>query len=150
MDFDDLAGKGGGSFRMHTARIGIENARFRAAHGYYPEEHKTENEFSVDLFVETNISMAARQDDLIGTVNYGTLYLLVQTEMRKPVQLIETLASRIMARVESHFPGIAGVRLVIRKLNPPLGGEVSAAVIELTSGSFSGGGGGGGLGFRGR
>lgn len=145
MDFDDFPQEGAPKFRMQTARIGIEGARFRAAHGYYPEEHKTENEFSVDLLVETNISLAARQDDLVGTVNYGTLYLIVQAEMRKPVQLIETLASRIVSRVESQFPMVSGIRLVVRKLNPPLGGEVASATIEITSGSFSGGGGGGGM-----
>lgn len=118
------------------ATIGLEGARFTAPHGFYPEEQLTENEFIIDLYVDTNVQSAAMQDDLGLTVNYSTLYLLMQMEMRKPTQLIEALAQRIVDRVQDQFSRISGVKIRLQKLNPPLGGPVAASVVEIATGSF--------------
>jgi dihydroneopterin aldolase len=118
------------------ATIGLEGARFTAPHGFYPEEQLTENEFIIDLYVDTNVQAAAMQDDLGLTVNYSTLYLLIQMEMRKPTQLIEALAQRIVDRVQDQFSRISGVKIRLRKLNPPLSGPVAASVVEIATGSF--------------
>lgn len=123
------------------ATIGLEGVRFRAPHGFYSEEHETGNEFIIDVYVTTNIMMAAMQDDLGSTVNYQTIYFLLQSEMKKPTQLIEALAQRMVNRIQDQFPQVTGVKLKLRKLHPPLGGEVAAAVVEIDSG-----GGGGGMG----
>lgn len=121
------------------ATIGLEDVRFHAPHGFYEEEHLTGNEFSIDVEVEANISAAATQDDLGGTVNYGTIYYLLQAEMKKPTQLLEALAYRMASRIQRQFDQVSSVRLRLRKLNPPLGGQVGAAVVEV---KLSGGGGG--------
>lgn len=118
------------------ATIGLEGARFTAPHGFYPEEQRTENEFVIDLYVDTSVQAAAMQDDLGLTVNYSTLYLLIQMEMRKPTQLIEALAQRIVDRVQDQFSRISGVRIRLRKLNPALSGPVAASVVEIATGSF--------------
>ena len=131
------------------ATIGLEGVHMRGPHGFYIEEQKLESDFIIDLYVETHTGMAAARDDLYSTVNYETLYLIIQAEMRKPTQLIEALAQRIMDRVQEQFSQLGGIKVRLRKLNPPLGGRVEAAVIELSSGSFGGGGGGGGGGFMG-
>jgi dihydroneopterin aldolase len=120
----------------------------RGPHGFYPEEQLTGNEFIIDLYVSTMTTQAAMMDDLGRTVNYETLFLILQAEMRKPSKLIETLAERIVSRVQEYYEErVSGVRLRLRKCHPPLGGEVEAAFIEIETGSFgSRGGGGGGLG----
>lgn len=119
------------------ATIGLEDVRFHAPHGFYEEEHLTGNEFSIDVEVEANISAAATQDDLGGTVNYGTIYYLLQAEMKKPTQLLEALAYRMASRIQRQFDQVSSVRLRLRKLNPPLGGQVGAAVVEIKLGGGS-------------
>lgn len=126
------------------AVIGLEGMIFNGPHGFYPEEEILGNDFSIDIYISVNTSRAAMMDDLGATVNYETVYLMVQAEMRKSAQLIETLADRIINRITEFYDKISGIKLIIRKLNPPLSGPVSAAYIEATTGSFSSGGGGGG------
>ncbi len=120
------------------AIIGLEGIRIHGPHGYYPEEQILGNEFIIDIAVFVNTEKAAEHDDLYKTVNYETLFLLVQAEMRQPTQLIETLAQRIVDRVEDHFDHVKGVRLKLRKLSPPLGGRVDLAFIELATGKMEG------------
>lgn len=92
------------------------------------------NEFSIDVEVDANLSIAAQQDELSGTVNYGTIYYLLQAEMKKPTQLLEALAFRIGSRILQQFDSVSAVRLKLRKLNPPLGGKVGAAAVEIQLG----------------
>ncbi len=121
------------------AKIGLEDVRFNAPHGFYAEEHLTGNEFSIDVWVEIGISGAAAGDDLGKTVSYSTIYYLLQAEMKKPAQLLETLAQRMVDRILEQFsPRVSGVTLKLRKLNPPLGGQVAAAFVEVSSSSGSG------------
>lgn len=125
-----------------TATIGLEDVRVFAPHGFYEEEHRMGNEFSVDVEVEANILGAAQSDELGATVNYATIYYLVQSEMKKPAQLLEALAYRIASRVQRQFEGVKAVRVRLRKLHPPLGGRVGAAFVDVKLGAAGGGGGG--------
>lgn len=125
-----------------TAKIGLEDVRIFAPHGFFEEEHLMGNEFSIDVEVEATITAAAENDDLGGTVNYATIYYLLQAEMKKPTQLLEALAYRMGSRIMNQFDSVSSVRLRLRKLNPPLGGKVGAAVVEVNLGAGSGGGGG--------
>ncbi len=131
-----------------TSTIGLEDVRFHAPHGFYEEEHLTGNEFSIDVEVESDILAAATQDDLGRTVNYSTIYYLLQAEMKKPTQLLEALAYRMAARIQEQFPQVKKVSLRLRKLHPPLGGQVGAAVVsvELSGGAPAAGSAGGGFG----
>jgi len=121
-----------------TAKIGLEDVRFHAPHGFYEEEHRMGNEFSIDVEVEASITGAAENDDLGGTVNYATIYYLLQAEMKKPTQLLEALAYRMGNRIMNQFDTVISVKLRLRKLNPPLGGKVGAAVVEIQVGSAGG------------
>ena len=131
------------------AVIGLEGMRFNGPHGYYAEEEIIGNDFLVDIYISVSTRRAALEDDLNETVNYETVYLMVQSEMKKSTQLIETLADRIVFRINDFYEHINGIKLIVRKLNPPLGGQVDAAYIELTTGSFKTKSGGGGASFSG-
>jgi|GEM_PF-24113 len=124
-----------------TAKIGLEDVRIHAPHGFFEEEHLMGNEFSIDVEVEAGITSAAHDDDLGGTVNYATIYYLIHAEMKKPTQLLEALAYRMGNRIMDQFDSVTSVKLRLRKLNPPLGGKVGAAVVEVSLGSPGGGGG---------
>ena len=129
-----------------TAKIGLEDVRFFAPHGFYEEEHRMGNEFSIDVEVEASIGGAAEDDDLGATVNYATIYYLLQMEMKKPTLLLEALAYRMSSRILNQFDNVSSVTLRLRKLSPPLGGKVGAAVVEVTVGAGGNGASSGGYG----
>lgn len=125
-----------------TAKIGLEDVRIHAPHGFFEEEHLMGNEFSIDVEVEANITSGAQNDDLGGTVNYATIYYLIQAEMKKPTLLLEALAYRMGSRILNQFDSVSSVKLRLKKLNPPLGGKVGAAVVEVALGAGEGAGAG--------
>lgn len=124
-----------------TAKIGLQDVRFHAPHGFFEEEHRMGNEFSIDVEVEASIGGAAEDDDLGGTVNYATIYYLLQLEMKKPTLLLEALAYRMASRILNQFDSVSSVTLKLRKMNPPLGGKVGAASVEITVGAGGSAGG---------
>ncbi len=134
------------------ATIALQGMRFFAPHGYYEEEQILGNEFLLDVMVNTETDLAAESDDLyldLGedededaaiptTVNYETIYLLCQVEMKKPTRLLEAVVERIADRLIEQFDNITGLYVRLRKKNPPLGGNVSAAWVMIAKGDLSG------------
>lgn len=118
------------------AIIGLEGVRLRGPHGYYPEEQLLGTTFIIDLSVSIPVVEAGQQDDLHQTVNYETLYRLLKIEMKEPAQLIETLALRILHRIKEQFPDIEGAEIRLKKCNPPMGGTIDAAFIQLRIGDM--------------
>lgn len=118
-----------------NATIGLKDIRFTGTHGYYDEENVMGNEFSIDVEVDSNILTAATGDDLGGTINYSTIYYLVQAEMKKESKLLEALAYRVAARIQKQFAAVSRVKVKLSKLHPPLGGQVEAAFVEVELGS---------------
>lgn len=123
--------------------------RFFAHHGYYEEEQILGNEFILDVAVERSTKLASETDELYATsylggeedvkpttVNYETIYLLCQIEMRKPVKLLETLVERIADRLVDHFGSLTGLLVRVRKSHPPLGGRVDAALVMTKRGKI--------------
>lgn len=114
------------------AVIALEGMHFFAYHGYYEEEQKMGGDFIIDVYVTTNTALAAQKDDLEGTINYETIYFICKTEMKKTSKMIENVAQRIIDRL--HFilgDRTQNIKVRLTKLNPPLGGKVKSASIEL-------------------
>ena len=65
-------------------RVALEGLEFHAFHGVYPHERESGNWFEVDIAVETDFSLAATTDELVGTVNYEQLFKVVKDEMEQP------------------------------------------------------------------
>lgn len=118
------------------AIIALEGIRLHARHGYYPEEEILGTEFIIDVYVEANIKEAADSDELMQTVNYETIYLICQREMKNTSSLIEKTAQRIADEINDFFPQVWGVKVRLRKMHPPLGGSVHSAFVEIETGSF--------------
>ena len=115
----------------NTDIIALEGMRFYAYHGYYKEEREKGNHFIVDLYVKTNFEEAARQDDLVQTVNYEILYGLVEDIMKIKSRLLEHIAHKILEEVRAKFSTVKAARVKVSKLNPPIKGEVEKASVEL-------------------
>ncbi|MDX1943615.1 MAG: dihydroneopterin aldolase [Saprospiraceae bacterium] len=140
------------------AIIALEGMHFRAFHGYYPEENITGTDFLLDVYVEADIEEAAETDNLYEeveedseedehplSVNYETIYLLCESEMRKTSKLLETVVQNISNRINEYFTFekdgeeivlIKGMRIRLKKMNPPLHGKVDCAFVELSTGVF--------------
>jgi 7,8-dihydroneopterin aldolase/epimerase/oxygenase len=113
-------------------RVALEGLEFHAFHGVYPHERESGNWFEVDVAVETDFSLAAATDELMGTVNYETLFKIVKDEMEQPSKLLETVAEKVAKDVLDVFPNVISVEFKISKLNPPIGGKCKKATVSLT------------------
>lgn len=118
------------------AIIALEGIRLFGNHGFYPEEEVLGREFILDIKVEADIEAAAADDELSNSVNYETLYHICHAEFRETASLLETVAQRILERINHQFDNVEGVRVKLRKMNPPLAGPVDEASVEVSSGTF--------------
>jgi len=114
-----------------NGKIALEGLEFHAFHGVYPHERESGNWFEVDIAVDTDFTEAAEHDDLMGTINYETLFRIVKEEMAKPSKLLETVAGKIADDVLKALPAAKAVELKISKLNPPIGGKCRRATVSL-------------------
>jgi len=79
-------------------RIRLEGLRVFGHHGVLPEERRDGQHFVVDVVLWVDLREAAATDDLTATVHYGELAdALAAIVEGEPVDLIETLASRLAA-----------------------------------------------------
>lgn len=111
-------------------KVALQNVQIYAYHGFYPEEQLTGTLFSLDVETEFAVGTGDRED-LSNTVNYERLHTILSEEMKVTRKLIETVAHAILDRVRSEFTVAEHVRVVIRKLNPPLPGQVGNSLVEL-------------------
>ena len=115
------------------AFVSLEGMEFYAHHGYHEEERKIGNKYSVDVKLELNIDLAAREDKLEGTVDYEQVYQLISKVMSKEAALLEYLANQIIELLRSNFPQVKKVWVKVSKYNPPIQGLCHRAVVELSS-----------------
>lgn len=112
------------------ATIALEGMQFYAYHGYYEEERIIGGNYLVDVYITAATQKAAATDDLKDTINYETVYLIVEAEMRHPSQLLEQVNQRIITGLKHQFSKMQAVQVRIRKLNPPLEGLVESSSVE--------------------
>jgi 7,8-dihydroneopterin aldolase/epimerase/oxygenase len=77
--------------------IELTGLRAFGRHGVFGYEREQGQEFVVDVRLELDLTKAATSDDVADTVHYGELAdALVAIVGRAPVNLIETLAGRLL------------------------------------------------------
>jgi len=112
-------------------KVALHEVKFFAYHGFYPEEQILGNHFVVDAAVKFKSDKVA-DDEISNTVNYEKLYGVLAEEMKRPRKLLETLAQEMVEKIRSEFPFLETVKVGIKKLNPPLPGEIKYSLIEIT------------------
>ena len=112
-------------------KIDISNMEFYAYIGCFDEEKLIGTRFSVSVSMNCEIGNAASSDDLSQTVNYQAVYAVIKDEMSAKVNLLETMAQRILQRLKADFPAIESLNVSISKLNPMLtaGGKIQAVTV---------------------
>ena len=110
--------------------VALKDVKCFALHGYYPEEQLIGNHFVVDL--ETEFTPQAFDDQLAKTVNYEHLNTIVQDEMKNTQKLLETVLNNIISKVIALYPFLDNVTVSLKKLNPPMPGQVGHSFVKLS------------------
>lgn len=111
------------SISLHTIRI-------RAPHGLYPEEAERGNDFEVDV----EVRLPAGIGDEWPLIDYARIHEFAGAVMNGVrVPLLEMLVRDIWLRIRKEWPQLSFIRVCVRKLRPPMGGDVEAAQVCFES-----------------
>ena len=111
--------------------VALEGMEFYARHGYYQEERKIGNKYTVDVFMKVEMENAVDQDKLEGTVNYERVYEIVTEVMNVDANLLEHLAGKLIQNLKGSFNEIQSIKVRISKHNPPIKGLCKMATVTL-------------------
>ncbi len=110
--------------------VALKDVKCFALHGYYPEEQLIGNHFVVDL--ETEFTPQGFDDELGQTVNYEDLNHIILEEMKHTQKLLETVLKNIITKVIELYPFVNTVNVSMKKLNPPMPGQIGHSFVKLT------------------
>ena len=111
--------------------IRIEDIRCFAYHGCMEEEGVVGTVFSVDVELNTDLSVSGKSDLLTDTIDYVAVSRIVQEEMAIRSRLIEHVAQRIINRLMEGFCSIESSKVVVVKHAAPIDGEVKRVSVSL-------------------
>jgi dihydroneopterin aldolase len=115
---------------MLTQTVALEDVKCFAYHGYYPEEQLTGGHFLVSISVE--FVHFGDTEDLKQTVNYEVLNTIIINEMRQTQKMLETVVRNMINQVVKSFPFISSADVGIKKLNPPMEGQIGHSLVKLS------------------
>ena len=113
-------------------KVALQGVQFFAYHGFYPEEQILGNHFLVDVSVEFPQQHHYADDEIAHTINYEQLYAMVDTEMKHTRKLLETVVQGIIDQIKQAYSFADTITVGLKKLNPPLPGQVACSFIEIT------------------
>jgi 7,8-dihydroneopterin aldolase/epimerase/oxygenase len=112
-------------------RILIAGLREMGVHGVLAEEQERAQPFQVDLELVVDLAAAGSSDALDDTVDYGALSDAVRRVVAdEHHQLLERLAARI-AEVCRADARVNGVVVEVRKLEPPIAGQIDYVGVRI-------------------
>jgi dihydroneopterin aldolase len=112
------------------ATIALKGMRFYAFHGYYEFERRIGNNFVVDVDAQVEIK-GDPNDNIDKTLNYEEIYKITDRYMQKKYLLLEGLAYDIGVEIKAFDSKVKSVKVVLTKLNPPVGGKVDKAQVTI-------------------
>jgi dihydroneopterin aldolase len=110
--------------------VALKDVKCFALHGYYPEEQLTGIYFMVDIVVE--FIPFGDTENLRHTVNYEILNTIILEEMARTQKMLETVIRNIIDRTVATYPFILSAVVGIRKLNPPMHGQIGHSFVQLS------------------
>ena len=112
--------------------VSVNNLRVHGYHGCLPEEALIGTEFIVNVWMTTDFSEAAQNDDLSKTIDYVGVSEIVFREMKIRSKLIEQVGQRIVDALWELSSDLKEIKVEVRKLSPPIGIDVSSVSIWIT------------------
>ncbi len=116
---------------MYQQKVALRDVRCHAFHGFYPEENLIGCVFMVDAEVTFNTNNEDTEN-LDKTVNYEVLNNILLKEMRQTQKLLETVVKNILDQIKATYPFVLTAKVGIRKLNPPMPGQIGCSYVELS------------------
>lgn len=107
-------------------KISLKGLRVFAYHGVFDFERQNGQDFYIDATVWIDGDRAAMNDDLAATLNYAELAkVLVENAKHEPVDLLETLAARLLDVVMNMGGGdatglVRKAKVTVHKPNAPI------------------------------
>ncbi len=102
--------------------IRIENLEVFAHHGVYEEENRNGQPFFVNAILYTDITSAAKEDDLTQSTNYGEVcHFITEWMQEHTFKLIETVAENLAREILLKYDLIKEIDLEVRKPKAPIG-----------------------------
>lgn len=115
-----------------TDEITLTGLRVFGRHGVFEHERADGQDFVIDLTLFVDMTAAAASDDVLDTVHYGEVAEQVAGIVGgEPVNLIETLASRIADAVLGRG-GVARVRVTVHKPHAPITVQFDDVTVTIT------------------
>jgi dihydroneopterin aldolase len=115
---------------MYVQTVALKDVKCYALHGYYPEEQLIGCHFIVD--VEVTFEAQSDTENLSKTVNYEVLNQIIIDEMANTQKLLETVVKNMLDAVKKAYPFILSAKVGIKKLNPPMRGEIGHSYVSLS------------------
>jgi len=100
--------------------VSLHNIRIHGKHGLFPEEAVLGNWFEVDVDVKASTS----EEEEWPFIDYGMINKAVHDIFISPTKLLETLVKKVHTAIKAESPAGAIVRVAIRKMHPPVPGDV--------------------------
>ncbi len=98
--------------------VSLHKIVIKAPIGLYPEEWTRDNTF------ETDVDVWLPDAQPWPFADYSLIHKAITEVFARPAQLLETLVQGIHTEVKTLFPDANKIRVAVRKMHPPLSGEV--------------------------
>jgi dihydroneopterin aldolase len=103
--------------------VSLHGIRMTAPRGLYPQEHILNNTF------ETDVDVYMPDEQPWPYVDYTIIHEVTGQIFAQPDHLLETFAHNIHSELKKRFPESLMIRVAIRKINPPVQGQVGYAQV---------------------
>jgi dihydroneopterin aldolase len=104
---------------------------FYGYHGFYEEERKIGNRYTIDIKVMTNLSLQT-SISLDNTINYETIATIAKEANAIPTPLLEDIALSIAKKILLKFNIASEVSISVSKHNPPIGIICERSKVSIT------------------
>ncbi|WP_276090135.1 dihydroneopterin aldolase [Pedobacter sp. JY14-1] len=114
---------------QYIQTVALKDVKCFAYHGYYPEEQLTGIYFLVDVTV--TFTSHDDTENIDRTVNYELINTIILEEMQRTQKMLETVVRNILNRLIAKYPFLHTAVAGIKKLNPPMPGEIGHSFVQL-------------------
>ena len=114
---------------MLIQTVALKDVKCFAYHGFYAEEQVLGTQFLVSI--EVKFKPGGDTEDLQHTVNYEVLNNIIHDSMKRTQKLLETVVRDMLEQVQHTFPFVHYVVVGIKKLYPPMPGQIDHSFVQL-------------------
>ena len=116
-----------------VGKVQIEALEVHAYHGWHAHEGEFGQHFTVDIELETDISLAARSDELAHAIDYAAIVSATRRLfVERRYKLVEAAAVALAEGLLREFASVNSARVRVRKLKPPIPDRLASVGVEIS------------------